>query len=89
MTNEEYKITMGIALEMKASGKTKVYAVTPIAMEGPSEGFTVDDPSTQSHTAPYAIVSPLQPTYKEDEEKEKVFEEESTTPRKSHRLSKI
>ena len=46
MTREEFNEVKGIALEMKASGQTKVLATTPLVVAGPSEGDTIVESSS-------------------------------------------
>ena len=41
MQRKEFEEVKGIALEMKASGQTKLLTHTPIAMEKPTEELTV------------------------------------------------
>ena len=46
---------------MKASGKTKVLATTPIIVAGPSEGVIVAQPCVQAPITPYAVVVQVEP----------------------------
>lgn len=57
MTRGGFNEVKKFALEMKASGQTKVITTTPIAIAGPLEGVTVAQPSAQTPIALYVVVA--------------------------------
>ena len=56
MTRKEFNEIKGIALEMKANGKTKVLVAIPIANATPSVELRVVGTTSHISTTPYAIV---------------------------------
>lgn len=57
MTKEYFNEVKWILLEMKASGKTKIFSSTPLAMARPSEGIIVEEYISKIHFVPYVIVA--------------------------------
>ena len=89
MSRKEFEEVKGIALEMKASGKTEILIPIPIAMAGPTVEVTIAQPSVQEPTVPYAIFVQQQSKKKEKEiVKEKSMEEIPLAQRKFSRLGK-
>ena len=60
MSRKEFDEVKGIAMEMKASGQTKILTPTPIVVVRPTEEVTVSQTSVQTPSMPYVVVSQQQ-----------------------------
>ena len=85
MKSHEFNEIKGIALEMKANGKSKVLEATPIAIVVPSEGVTVERSTSKTPIVPHSTVAQVQPAIvqplkKTNEDEVQIIEDKTSTP---------